>query len=1107
MQFLGRIDHQVKLRGYRIELGEIEAVLEKHPAVREAVALVREDTPGDRRLVAYVVDAASAEAGGTLADGAWQTGLVSHWQSLYEHTYGEASAPAEQTFNIAGWNSSYTGEPLPEDQMRQWVDRTVERILETGPDRVLEIGCGAGLLLFRVAPHCSRYVGTDFSPAALDYVAAQLKALPDDAAQVVALHQARADELDLVPAETFDTIVINSVVQYFPGPEYLATVLEGAASRIAERGRIVVGDVRSLPLLHAFHASVQLETAEPTLEVDRLRQRIAHHLNQDQELVVDPAFFFALTHRVPRITAIEVLTKHGSYDNELSRFRYDVILHIGGDPPVPPPTQWLDWQRDELTLASLEARLREHPGGDVGIAAVPNARTQRHALACALLEHEHFETVADLRSAVEARLQETPGVDPASLVTLGEALGCAVTISWAAGRRDGSYDAVLRPAGVAAPQQALAAAPVAALAPPSPSADLSELTNNPLRSRLLRQLVPDLREHVRRALPEYMVPASFVLLEQLPLSPSGKIDRRRLPIPDTMRSDLAAAYTAPRTAAEQALVQVWAQVLNLGQVGIHDNFFELGGDSIQSVQVVAAARESGWHITARDMFQHQTVAELAAVAAPGSSSAGSDVDRGPVVGEVGLTPIQHWFFEQEQAQRHHFNQAVLFERRPSLDPEHLQTALDQLIAHHDALRSRFHLEEDGWHQRVVEPGASVPLERFELSSMPAAERPAFIEAQCRRMQSSLDLAHGPILRAGLFTADDEGCDRLFLAIHHLSVDGVSWRILLEDLERVLRQQGSGEPVRLPARTTSIAQSARTLEAYAQGSALKQEAAFWLDQPWDTVTPLPVDAGLPDAGSNIVSSAEVVSVGLSEVRTRELLQEVPAIYGTRINDVLLTALTRAFARWTGHPRLLVDLEGHGRARQFDGVDLSRTVGWFTSIHPVLLELPGPWTPRLALKSLKEHLRSVPNDGIGYGLLRYLCRDVSIADRLRRCPQAQVSFNYLGQLDRTWGRDAAFQRSGIPIGPGRGPQNKRDHLLEINGAVTDQRLSVSWTYCPGFHRRETIAAVARDFIGTLEELIEHCTARGGGEYTPSDFAELNVSQEELDDLLAEVEGGSE
>ncbi|HLF28784.1 MAG TPA: amino acid adenylation domain-containing protein, partial [Anaerolineae bacterium] len=620
--------------------------------------------------------------------------------------------------------------------------------------------------------------------------------------------------------------------------------------------------------------------------------------------------------------------------------------------------------------------------------------------------------------------------------------------------------------------------------------------------------IAEMRECIQQRLPDYMIPAAFVTLEALPLTPSGKVDRRALRLlgaPEEARPELAGAYVAPRSPVETTLSNIWSQLLKVKQVGVHDNFFELGGDSILSIQVIARANQAGLHLTPKQLFQHQTIAELAAVV---NTAPENQAEQGLVTGPVPLTPIQHWFFEQALPEPHQWNQALLLEVRGPVDAERLEQAVRQLLIHHDALRLRFEHNDTGWQQVNAAGEGASPFSRVDLSGRAEAEQKAILEATVSRLQTELDLKDGPLLRVAYFDLGTERPGRLFIAIHHLVVDGVSWRILLEDLQTAYRQLGQAQPISLPPKTTSFQEWTRRLEAYAQRVELRTELDYWLEQPWAAVAPLPTD--IPHASrveANRVASERSVLVELSEDETRALLQTVPEAYHSQINDVLLAALGLTLARWTGKQMFSVDLEGHGREDLFDGLDLSRTVGWFTSLFPVLLAVESNSEVGKTLKTVKEHLRGIPQHGLGYGLLRYLCQDREVADRLQTLPQAEVSFNYLGQLDQTLAGESMFAPARESTGPAHSPLGKRNHVLELNGAVIEGRLQMAWGYSEDLHRRATIEQLAEWFGEALRGLITHCLAPEAGGYTPSDFPIMKFNQLELDELFPVLGKGVE
>ena len=616
--------------------------------------VARREVDLDTRLVGYVV---VDPEGARNEEGA----LVSQWESLYDDTYtapdpedaAESTAVLPHDFNIIGWNSSYTGDAIPAAEMREWVDETVAPVLAGRPERVLEIGCGTGLLLYRIAPHTRRYLATDFSRSAIEVIGRHL----DDGLQDrVELRRAAADELtDLEPA-AFDAVILNSVIQYFPSVSYLLGTLERAVAATADGGRVHIGDVRNLRLLEAHHASVQLFQASDSQELDELRARVRQRLAQEEELVVDPVFFMALREHLPRVTQVEIRPKRGHADNELTRFRYQVTLHVG----VPEQERtaaapaWRDWadvtgayageatgtaaaasagtrhgtrhgtghvtvSRAQVTtsagpdarLERLAAWLAEHQPEVLGLRDIPNRRTgEACAAAASLLGSEHGGTVSNLRSELQAQAQ---GVDIGELCALVDGrpeLPYRVAMSWAMPSEDGRFDAALvRTDG--APRTA---AQLATLfpQPPLPRKPWESYGNHPLQAKMTQQLAPRLREDLERTLPSYMVPSAFVMLESLPLTANGKVDRKALPDPDWFLSQRQGAYQELQTESQRRLGAIWRELLGVEQVGLEDDFFDLGGHSLLATQVVSRIRDDfGVELSLRQLFETPTVAELA----------------------------------------------------------------------------------------------------------------------------------------------------------------------------------------------------------------------------------------------------------------------------------------------------------------------------------------------------------------------------------------------------------------------------------------------------------------------------------------------------------------
>ncbi len=637
--------------------------------------------------------------------------------------------------------------------------------------------------------------------------------------------------------------------------------------------------------------------------------------------------------------------------------------------------------------------------------------------------------------------------------------------------------------------------------------------------RLIAYIVPirndvekeELGRFLGARLPDYMVPALWVFLESLPVTPSGKVDRAALPEPQEERSP--SENREPLPELEQLLANIWERVLGVESVGGEDNFFELGGDSILAIQAVALASEQGVRFSPSDLFVAQSVQELARVAQLAPVASG---EVGPVNGPVPLTPIQSWLFDRCLIRPHHFNQAVLLQAMEPLSVVAFDAALAALEDHHAALRLRFLCDREDGHERwrseilpveKVRQDGGQGLVRVDLSGLEGEVRCPAFESLTHQAHSSLDLHQGPVQRSVLFLLGSERPPRLLWVIHHLVVDGVSWRILLSDLLRSYRQVEAGTSIRLPPPTTSWKEWAERLLEEATSPMSAQEESFWRSQSVGRAS-LPVD--FPE-GDNRVGSEDSITAVLSREETERLLTQAHTAYQTQINDLLVAALLLAIYRWTGSSCLFVDLEGHGRQEEiFFGLDLSRTVGWFTALYPLVLEVKDPEQPSEVIKAVKERLRSVPRGGVGYGLLHF-AEEASRMGKRRGPSGAQIAFNYLGQLDAVLPADSPLQplpegtpgsvAAGSPVADMEG----RSHCLELIATVRDGQFRLRCIYSRNLHLRQTIEQVVQSFFRELRELVEHCLDPQAGAYTPADFPESRLDQENLDKLLARLGGG--
>ena len=1047
LDFLGRVDEQVKVRGYRIEPGEIESVLTRHPAVGQAAVIVREDRPGDRRLAAYVVPTAPA-AGRDEED---EQATVAEWKDLHELLYqaGSAERPEE---NFTGWNSSYDGTPIPLPEMREWRDATVARISGLGPRRVLEVGVGSGLLLTRLAPACESYWGLDLSEEAVEALQASVDARPGLAAKVE-LRARPAHDLGGLPEEHFDTIVINSVAQYFPSAAYLVDVLRRCTALLVPGGRIFVGDVRNLRLLRHFRTAVEVArtgAADP----DAVTRAIAW----ENELLLDPDFFASLPALIPALASADIRVKRARHHNELSRYRYDVVLHTA--PADAGPAEVLRWGADVPGLDALRARLTARPG-PLRLTGVPNGRLG-------------------------------VGVDPEAFHELAE----QVFLTWTGDSDRGDLDVVFT------------SGERAEYVPGEPPKD--GLANTPAAFRDETSLVKALRVHAARWLPDYMVPAAFVVLPRLPVLTSGKLDRAALPAPDLAAR---AGGRPARNPVEATLCALFAEVLGVDGVGIDDDFFALGGDSIVSIQLVLRARRAGLVCTPRQVFQRRTVAELADVVTELDHGAPAGPDDG--VGEVPFTPILHWLDECGGDIRG-FSQSLLVTTPAGLTGTDLAAILQAVADKHDLLRAvlvrgaagrpghlrvrpREEVRADGWIHRVDVSG-------------PGDDAGAALTAVAERAVARLAPEDGAMIQAGWLDAGPARAGRLLLVIHHAVIDGVSWRILPGDLEAAWADLSTGRTPALEPAGTSFRRWSTALTDAARGRTAELEL-------WTGMLATP-DPALTDRPLNPVEDLRSVrhhTVRLDATRTEPLLTTVPAAFHAEVNDVLLTALALAIADWRRRRRrgdqsaVLIALEGHGREEQtVANADLSRTLGWFTSIFPVRLD-PGEATltggPAMgaALKRVKEQLRALPDHGLGYGLLRHL--DPETGPVLAKLPVPQISFNYLGRFAVAGATEAPWRPvagAGVLAGGFDTAMPVAPYTLEINAYTQDSangpELGVTWAWPTTLLTEEAVADLAATWFTALDGLTAHAAAPGAGGHTPSDLT-LALDQDEIEEFEAE------
>ncbi|MCP5048941.1 MAG: amino acid adenylation domain-containing protein, partial [bacterium] len=597
-----------------------------------------------------------------------------------------------------------------------------------------------------------------------------------------------------------------------------------------------------------------------------------------------------------------------------------------------------------------------------------------------------------------------------------------------------------------------------------------------------------LREFLLKTLPDYFVPSYLAPIEKIPLTPNGKIDKKALPEP-VIRS--GEKYSPPRNEIEMKLAGVLKKVLGRDKVGIHENFFMIGGDSIKAIQMSARMRREGFKLEIKHIFQNPTIAGLT----PFVTQVKREIDQGVVTGKVPLIPIQRTLFQQEETTPHHFNHAVMLDIAEGIAKETLETIIKKIQDHHDALRISFPVENGETVQ--INNDVTHPLNITEHDLKGKENPKQAMESICNQIQASINLSAGPLMKIGLFHLDDG--DRVLIVLHHLVTDGISWRILFEDIDALYRQYKENEPLELALKTDSYKTWAGKCCEYADSPAFLAEKEYWAELESQS-TGIPSITRDFEEEDNFEKDARTLSFFLDEEGTRLLLNDVNNAFNTEINDILLTALGLSVKDTFRRDRVLISLEGHGREDIFPDVDISRTVGWFTTIYPVMLDLSHEDKNDLAalVKGIKESLRKVPDKGIGHGFLKYLTSS-PLKEGIDFRLKPQVIFNYFGQFDADVDK-MSFNVSGDPTGSTKSKHSKRSHDLDVSGMIANKKLQMSIVYSEKQYKTQTIDTLLQNLKQNLDRIIKCCSDRERKEFTPSDMTYKGLSIRELDRLQA-------
>lgn len=1027
LEFIGRTDQQVKIRGFRVELGEIESALLKHPRVREALVIAREDRSGQKQLVGYVIARPSSDRQQQV-----ETEQIIRWQQLYDF-YRKEESTNNGAKKFAGWNSSYTGAPIPAREMQQWVDETVSRLIKMRPRRVLEIGCGTGLLLTQVAPHCESYTGLDFSSAALTQLRMAIEHRED--LKHVALRQGLAHELDFVADQSVDLVVINSVVQYFPSTDYLLQVLKYAVRVTSSGGHIFIGDVRSLPLLRAYHASVQLYKASPEMPLEELRQRISKAQLSEEELALDPVLFDEIGDRWPSVGRVIAGPKAGDYNNELSRFRYDVTLHIGEKQSLEDPDCWLAWDQDGRWQRDLRNMLSATPSSSIGVRAIRDGRVAPAVAALEMLEQNLKSTAGEIAKASAA----ARGEDPNLLMRLTSELG--VELQWRGLSATGTYDAIFNPRW----REKKAEKDL-------PPAYYRKYGNDPALAAEDAKLAPELQDYLRRSLPDYMVPSALVLIGSWPLTPSGKIDRRALPAPDR-RSE---SFVPPRTPQEEILCSIFAEVLSLELVGAEDDFFALGGHSLLATRLVSQVRTSfGVELPLRKLFEAPTVRLLA------EHVSKADKVRAPLVRQtrperIPLSYAQRrlWFIDQLEGSSAEYNMPQALRLRGKLDLGALQRAIDTIVERHESLRTHF-AQIEGEPVQIIEPPRPFELPIEDLSGLREEEqRSRALEIMRREWEEPFNLATGPVLRMKLIKVSES--DHVLLRnFHHIVSDGWSQSVFNREFMLLYEafQQGRENPLRPLA--IQYADFSLWQRKWLDQDALARDVDYWKKQLQGIPEQLDLPRDRPRQAMQTYK-ADYCSATLSGHQVNAVKQLSQANQAT-LYMTLLSVFAVLLSRYSGQDDIVVGSPIANRRE----AQLEELVGFFVNSLVMRVRLNQQQSFRELLAGVrKTALEAYQHQDVPF---ERLVEVLSPERTLNKTPIFQVVFALQNA-------PMGSQRlSGLEVERIAGDELLVRFDLELHVFEFENEIGFYWLFNKGLFDHARMEQMARHYVKLLDEIV--------------------------------------
>ncbi|GEO12155.1 non-ribosomal peptide synthetase [Segetibacter aerophilus] len=916
LEYLGRIDDQVKVHGYRIEIGEIESALNELSFVDNSCVVVKEDKETrNNHLVAYFIPNQSAVK---LKENQLYDEQVASWKEIHENEYVSAAENIEDPeFNILGWNDSFTRNPIPKEHMREWLIDIVNVICSGKVERVLEIGSGSGLIYYQLAGKVAKYIGTDFSRASIEMIRNRislgLRDYGPTELQVSAAHEVRVDV-----GEAIDTIVLNSIIQYFPGQGYLSNVIENCISILHEKGRIVIGDVRDLRTLKLFKARLKLEKLPDYVSIQEFNWGVEQDMLTEEELCFSPEYFYGLKAKYPQISHVEIVWKHGSYINELTAYRFTAVIYVGMQKQVFEP----EWQIWNSVVGSAKAIAQLEDGVPViAIKQMPNPRLQRESKLLETIKNGSAKNVGQL-AAILADVGEADEVS--KLITNVEAKGYSYKLL--------VDEDPLKLNILIEQTPSDQFIELANYSTKNVNGEMVPLTNIPLFNDISSQLQKDIKNLVLKKLPEYMLPSKFVAIQKMPLNNNGKIDRKFLSLIENTASDSRGNYVAPRNDLEKSIADIWKSLLNIDQAGINDNFFELGGHSLLAVRVISAIRKRlNIDLGVRDIFSYPTIKELAVyLKTLDKSSSLSPIKVGPRPENIPLSFSQErlWFIDQLEGSVQYHIPAVL-RLKGKLNIPALRNSLQAVVERHEVLRTVIKQEKGRGYQYIL-PNEQLELEfvdeKIYEDSQADLEKLVF-----QKIKKPFDLSKDLMIRASLIRLGNEE-HLLVITMHHIASDGWSTSIVVKEVMEGYESGLKGEKAPLLPLKLQYADFAIWQRNFLRDEVLDNKIGYWREKLKD-LSPLhmPTDFPRPAIQS---TRGSIVNFSI-EKDVVDKITTVSKEQGATFFMTLLTAFKILLHKYTGEEDICIGTPVAGRLQE----EVEGLIGFFLNTLAIRTNLNG------------------------------------------------------------------------------------------------------------------------------------------------------------------------